>query len=390
MKKILFVSYGAAHINMLLPVAQELKKKDYNIEFFALTMAIEKLKTTDFKYYTYKDFFYNEKVKKYGEKLIKELNTIKLDDADSISYLGQNFIELVQKYGERKAFELYNKSGRQIFEPYESMKKILTIINPDLVIATDSPRSEKCAIEASRELNIKSVALINLFAIRCIDWFKKNNFADKICVFSEDVKQYLVENGRNINDVVVTGNPAFDDLVNLKYEKELNGEFKVLWASQKEPKYFAEFDLEGDEELPLKIEDKLINIFKDKKNWKLLVRNHPNEEERTYPSFIEVCNEKKLIDILKEVDLIICCASTVGIEGLILDKDLITIDLSVLTATLPYSKFGYSLGINNLEEIDDAITQVYNSYSEEKTKKYNITDATKNVVNVVIDLIEAK
>ncbi len=390
MKKILFISYGAAHINMLLPVAEELKKKGYTIEFFALTMAIEKLKKTNFKFYTYKDFFFDEKVKEYGKKLIEKLDTIKLDDDDSIAYLGQNFIELIERYGEEQAFEIYNKAGRQIFEPNKSMKKVLTIIKPDLVIATDSPRSEKCVIKASREFNIKSVALINLFAIRCIDWFKEDNFADKICVFSEDVKQYLVDNGRNKKDVVVTGNPAFDDLVNLKYEKKSDGEFKVLWASQKEPKYFAEFDLEGDEELPLKIEEKLINIFKNKKNWKLLVRNHPNEEERNYPSFIELTNSKKLIDVIKEVDLIICCASTVGIEGLILGKDLITIDLSVLTQTLPYSKFGYSLGIDDLEELEEKITQVYNSFSKEKIKKYNITNATKNVVNVVIDLLEAK
>jgi len=390
MKRILLVSYGASHINMLLPVAKGLQNKGYIIEFFALTMAIETLKHLDFKYFTYKDFFFDDAVKKYGQMLIQDLDTIKLTDEDSLAYLGQNFIELIDYYGEAKAFDLWKKSGRQIFRPYKSMKKILSIINPDLVIATDSPRSERYAIEAARELNIKSMVLINLFAIRCIDWIKHNKFADKICVFSEDVKQYLIEYGRNYKDIIVTGNPAFDKIVKIKGNKN-SKDFTVLWASQMEPKHFAELDLKGDELLPIKIEKVLINIFKKNKNWKLIVRNHPNENQREYPKFIHVSNDEKLIDVLQKVDLVIVCASTVGMEGLILGKKLITIDLSVLKSTLPYSQFGYSTGINDLLDLEQEIVRIRQEIQEEKIeKKYIIDNATENVVNVVVDLIEAK
>ncbi|MEA2017649.1 MAG: hypothetical protein U9N59_04305, partial [Campylobacterota bacterium] len=276
MKKILLVSYGGGHVNMLLPIAKRLRELKYEVVFFALTTAIDKLKQTNFKYYTYKDFFYSDEVQEYGKELVKELDTIKLNDEESIAYLGQNYLELVEKYGEKQAQELYSKSNRQIFNPIKSMQYVLESIKPDLVISTNSPRSEKCIVQAASKLNIRSIALIDLFAIRCVDWFKDNDFASKICVFSDDVKSYLVENGRDEDDIVVTGNTVFDELVNNNDGKNNKDTYRVLWASQKEPEYFAEFDTKGNPNLPLEIEEKLFEIFKDK-DWQLVVRNHPNE-----------------------------------------------------------------------------------------------------------------
>jgi len=390
MKKILLVSYGGGHINMLLPIAYRLRELNYEVMFFALTTAIDKLKQTDFKYYTYKDFFYNEEVQKYGKELVKELDTIKLNDEESIAYLGQNYLELIQKHGEQQAKELYSKSSRQIFNPIESMKYVLENIKPDLVLSTNSPRSERCIIQASHQLGIKSIALIDLFAIRCVDWFKDDNFASTVCVFSDDVKSYLVENGRDKKDIVVTGNPVFDELINSDNIKNENNTYRVLWASQKEPEYFAEFDAKGNPNLPLEIEKKLFEIFKDK-DWQLVVRNHPNEEQRIYPSFVEISDSStKLMDTLKSVDLVITCTSTVGLEGLILGKDLITIDMSVFTPTIPFSKYGYSKGIDNLDKLEKSILDIYNKRKKKKEKKYNIKNATKNIVNVIQDLINEK
>ena len=390
MKKILLVSYGGGHVAMLLPIAYKLRELKYEVVFFALTTAIDKLKQTDFKYYTYKNFFYSEEVQKYGKKLIQDLDTIKLNDEESIAYLGQNYLELVQSYGEQKAEELYIKSNRQIFNPIKSMQYVLEKIKPDLVVSTNSPRSEKCIIQASNKFGIKSVALIDLFAIRCVDWFKKNNFANRIFVFSDSVKSYLVENGRDEKDIKVTGNPVFDELINSDSSENINEIYRVLWASQKEPEYFAEFDTIGNPDLPIEIEEKLFEIFKDK-NLQLVVRNHPNEEQRIYPSSVEISDSStKLIDTLKSVDLVITCTSTVGLEGLILGKDFITIDMSVFTPLCPFSKYGYSKGIDNLDELEKSILDMYNNRFNKKEKKYNIKNATENIVNEIQNLINEK
>ncbi len=389
MKKILFVAYGGGHINTLLPIAKKLDPSSYEVCFFALTTSIDKLKQTDFKYYTYRDFFYSDEVQGYGKKITAGLDTIKLNDEESISYLGQNYLELVQTHGAVEADKLYRKSNRQIFEPIKSMEYVLKKINPDLVVSTSSPRSEKCIIQAAGKLGIKSIALIDLFAVRCTSWFKKNNFANKVCVFSTVVKSYLTLNGRNEADIMVTGNPVFDQLVNnSNAAKKQNDVYRVLWASQKEPEYFAEFGTHGNSNLPLEIEKKLIEIFKDKK-WTLVVRNHPNEESRKYPDFVEIsASSTKLIETLNSVDLVITCTSTVGLEGLILGKDLITIDMSVITPTIPFSKYGYSVGINNLDQLADSIKKMYDNRKLKKKRKYSIKNATENVIVEIEKLLK--
>ena len=387
MKKILLASYGGGHINMLIPVAKMLQELDYKVLFFAMTTAIDKLEQTNFKFHTYNDFFNNDKVINCGKSLVKNLNTIKLKNEESIVYLGQNYLELVEKHGEKKAFDLYTTANRQAFEPINSMRYVLKKINPDLVISTNSPRSEKCILQASGELGIKSIALVDLFAIRCVSWLKKSNFANKVCVFSDDVKSYLVENGRNENDIKVTGNPVFDELVNNKDITNNKGIYRVLWASQKEPNYFIEFGVKGNVNLPMLVEKKLFQIFK-KKEWQLVIRNHPNEEQRKYPEFVEVSDSAtKLIDTLKTIDLVITCTSTVGLEGLILGKDLITIDMSVFTPMVPFSKYGYSKGIDDLEALESAILNVHNNRFKKKEKKYNIKNATKNITNEIQNLL---
>lgn len=384
MKKILFVSYGAAHINLQLIIASRLKDMGYNIVFLALTTAIDKLKETDFEFYTYRDFFYSEDVQKYGKQLLSEMDNSKIDDEQSIAYLGQNYLELVERHGEDGAKEIYQKDSRQSFDPYNSMKYILQQIKPDMLIATDSPRSEKCAVQAANELGILSLVVINTFAIRCKEWVSKNSFANKVCVFSEDVKEYLIGNGRNAKGLVVTGNPIFDNLVNLKQDSKRSlNKLNVLWASQNEPKYFGELDLIGDEKLPINIEKELFRIFEDHNDWSLMVRNHPNEPKRDYPNFVEVCNDEPLIDVINRCDLIVTCTSTVGLEGIILGKNLITIDKSIMTSFAPYSEFGYSYGIDNICQLKKAIMTVSSSMSESEHKGYHILNATDNVVNEI-------
>jgi hypothetical protein len=389
MKKVLLVSYGGGHIKMLLPIARKLRELGVEVVFFAFTTAIETVSATEFSYFTYKDFFKSAAVKKHGQRLMNELNVSKVDDEESVAYLGQNYVELICKYGAEGAKEVYQKSGRQAFDPRNSMVTVLREINPDLVISTNSPRSEKCIIQAAGSLGISSVALIDMFAIRCRDWFKSNDFASRVCVFSQHVKQFLVENGRNEEDVIVTGNPVFDDLMQMDVPDRKHEPYRVLWASQREPEYFSELGVVGDPQLPEKIESKLIEIFKRRgSEWQLVVRNHPNEEARSYPSFVvNQTSSKNLSEVLLGVDLVLTCTSTVGFEGTLLGRELITIDASVFTPTIPFSEYGFSTGITDLDALENALEQAYGNRFITKPKHYDILSATDNVVNVVRQLL---
>ena len=55
-KKILFVSYGGGHVNLLLPVFNQLSKKEnYSCEYLALTTAGSALKSQGVPYLGFKD-----------------------------------------------------------------------------------------------------------------------------------------------------------------------------------------------------------------------------------------------------------------------------------------------------------------------------------------------
>ena len=390
MKKILFVSYGGGHVESLLPVAKKIQSKDCEVAFFALTTAIKRLQNCDLKYYTYSDFFDTPKVKDVGRKIVNSVDTSMLSTKETLIYLGQNYIDLVSDLGAKRAERLYKKSGRYIFNPLKSMTEVLLKLKPDLVVSTSSPRSEKAIIYAAGNLGIKTIVLSDLFVERPLSWFSDPDFSTKICVPSDYAKNVLINNGRAFKDVVVTGNPAFDSLVSKsKAQKKIKKfSYRVLWASQPEPEYFTENDTYGDPLLPTKIESKLIEIFKTRRDWKLVIRNHPNEVPRQYPEFIESSsNDENLSDLLSGIDLVLTCSSIVGFEASILGKGFITIDKSVLTPMLPFSKYGYSKGINSIDSIEDCLIDFY-ANKRDKSYTYNIENAVDNFCNEILNLLK--
>lgn len=396
-KKILFVTYGGGHARMLVPVVNLLLEK-HNIEVYvlALTTAALEFKSSKAHIFGYKSFFKDDpKVEHYGQLLTKKLEKI-VDLEETVAYLGANYLDLVNKYGEKKAEKLYESGGRQSFEPLEPLRKILNTIQPDFVVSTNAPRSEKASIQVARELGIKSAALIDMFAIRCEPWFSKSNFSDKILVLSESVKDYLIEKGRAEKSIVVTGNPAFDEMA--KYyeknkraliDKRLNSPFTVLWASQIEPEYNVEMGTHGNPNLPISLEKHILEIFVKHPNWKLIVRNHPSEVSRDYPDYVKVSYQKdSLTELLASVDVVLTLTSTVGFQGIILGANLVTIDCSVFTPTMPFSAMGFSKGLKEFDEIESVLLG-FEKNKENRVEKnvYGITHAAENVASEIINML---
>lgn len=388
MKTLLFVCYGGSHVEILLLVATKLKSYGYNIKFLALTTSLDIIKKSGFEYYTYKDFFSSSECLEYGRKLCKTLPVNKLNIEESIAYLGQNYLELVNNYGVEKAENLYNTKGRSSFYPLNSLIFILKQLRPSLVVATSSPRSEQASIDAANKLGIPSIAIGDLFMLRPLEWFKNNDFANKVCVFNKESFKLLVNEGRKKESISITGNPSFDELSNIKVEINNNRKkYKVLWASQPEPNFLAETNKIGDPKLPIKIEERLIEIFTKKKDLELYVRNHPNEEKRIYPGFVKLSNDDVLEELLLEMDLVITLTSIVGFKAALLGKELITIDLSVLSEVLPYSAYGYSKSVKDLNSLENEIDYCFENRLYRKNKKYKIENATENICSEIIKLL---
>ena len=389
---------------MLIPLIKLFKKKEqFEVIVIGLTTAAARLMQENISCYSYKDYlklFPEEKVVECGKRLAGDSNNSgHVPYEESVAYLGINYFELVETYGKDCAAELYRERGRGAFYPVESMKKILSSIGPDIVISTNSPRSEKATIEAAGKLKIPSVCLIDVFAFQSKSWIADNRFASKVCVLSNFVKQQLVDEGRRETDVVVTGNPVFDKLT--LYKKSFfrdrwgNAKRVILWCSQVEPMTHP-FDNSrfGDPELPRNIEKHLFQIISDHDDWILILRPHPSEcfSYGKLPYNVVVSDKSDdLHELIASVDIVITMTSTVAIEAALIGKPVVTVDLSIFTKDTPFSKMKLSKGVTDLNELESLMEQLSLS-AESKNRVANIVgipdDATKKISKVIRDLLD--
>lgn len=395
MKKVFVVTYGGGHARMLKPIIPLLQSEGVEIQILALNTAELEFGGMGIKLLGYRDFTgHDPRATIYGKELSLTLDKV-INSEETVAYLGENYLELVNRYGEVEAARMYSRGGRYIFEPIDFMEHILKQVQPDVILTTNSPRSEKYAVVAARKLGIPAIAFIDMFGIRCESWFREDDFADRILVLSESVKQNLVSLGRNPESVSVVGNPSFDVLAN-KYHNNREdiararraSPFTVLWASQPEPTYLPETGEEGDGKLPLKIEKVLLPLFERHPDWKLIVRNHPSEEVRSYPDFITFSPQTDVFDdLLKDVHVVLTPSSTVGFQGIVMGTRLVTIDLSVLTPTMPYARMGYSIGLTRLEDVEPTLVQLEREKDACVEPPYTIRTATENAVDEILTFL---
>lgn len=373
MAKIILLSYGGGHVNMLLPVIRSLQTQGHQLIVFGLTTAGAVLTKQGIPFKGFKDLLplsdQADEAVRVGKQLAGEADpNAAVPYEESVAYMGLSYLDMEEQLGKAQAEEVFANRGRQAFYPLPLMKKLLSHEQPDLVLATNSPRAERALIEAAGELSIPAVCLVDLFATQGVAWLGQPTYADQVCVLSEDVKQTLVDAGRTADSVVVTGNPAFDFLVDVKQAVAERRKAKqrdpqrytttVLWASQPEPKTHPFTGQAGDERLPRQVEAQLLLLAEQYPDWQWVFRPHPSEVVAftQLPTNVRISDRSEsLHDLLKMVDLVITMTSTVGLEAVLVDLPLVTVDLSVFSADSPYTRLGYSVGVTQLEHLEQAI-----------------------------------
>ena len=242
--------------------------------------------------------------------------------------------------------------------------------------------------------------MVDLFALQEKEWLKTSDYATKVCVLNSFVKDMLVKEGRQAEDIVVTGNPAFDKLSKestrnsaLQYQKSIlpKGKKILFWASQPEPEIhpFTK-DCGGDPNLPIKIENKLIDFVESNNEWILIVRHHPSENREFFCESTNVLFSKtseSMTDVLFSCDCLVTIASTIALEAHLINKPVVTVDLSIFTADAPFSDMKISLGVDNLLELESSINRAMNAYElgASEPSPLNATDNVIEIINKVID-----
>lgn len=359
MEKIFFVTYGGGHVNVVIPIIKQLEQeKKYECIVLGLTTASKNLEDNNIKHLTIKDFA-DERIMNIGTPLAKRFHSPEsgISFEDTAAYYGFGMNDLIEKHGEKEACELFEKEGRNAFLPIESMKRIIAQVNADMVICTSSPRSEIAALIAAEKSNIPTIRIEQFLgdgeeAIM----LEKTKF----CVMSQSIKDTLMQNGVDEKNIVITGQPAFDFLnlknknanaMNIKQRLGLDLNKKILmWATQKTK----------DEERILNI---LLDIQKKHPEHQLIIKLHPNENTGMFQRALERSNADAMIiktdlhDLIIASDLVITEYSTVGLEAILLDKPLMTINLTGGPDIAPYAETKAALGVYDEKHIETSIKE---------------------------------
>lgn len=412
MGKVLFVSYGGGHINIINEVIKEIiKYKNIDFKVLALTTAYDKSVSLFSNKYIkkisdYKDLFKKdiEKINYYGSLILEDNYNASsgISKEDTLIYLGLSMFELVQTHGEQKAFDLYNKKKRQAFLPVNIMKKILEYEDISLVVTTTSPRFEEASLTAANELGIETIQILDLFG----ELYPLPRANHIICM-NNYISESLKKQGLIKNKYYHFGQPAIEktvknilsvDKVIIKNKLELNSNKTLLYATQKPNIYNEDFSYHNFAGYET-INDNIFSIFEflyEKYNINILVRLHPNEDFNDYKkwfdkyNFVQYINNKcNLEESLAICDVLLNQASTVSVEAISANKDVFTFKYHLdKTFPLPAVMNEPFIFSDGFEELKQKLSLYFeNKLKTKKTGNFLALDSVENILKLIEDLV---
>mgnify|MGYP001213446522 FL=1 len=346
--RVLFVSYGGGHIGMVLPVIRELEALVPGVQckLMALTTGHLKAKAIRPDALGYKDFLHlvdAKAVYQWGERLSAGNTSPDVPQEETIAYLGINYLDLVTRYGEAGAAERYREQGRYGFEPLRFMHKVIEALEPDVVVSTNSPRSERAALDVARSLGIPTIGMVDLFGLDTDTYVVHETKPDWTCVISEGVRQRLIARGFPEGGVVVTGNPAFDGLFDpgnrslaqlFLAERGWEDLRPILFAGHWEPVAHPATDVLVGQALPREIEAVLRRHVKAREGLALIVRYHPSDWTR-YPRlpdepriYFSEPPRQPIHPLILASAVVVVQTSTVGLESAVGGRPVISVENS--------------------------------------------------------------
>ncbi len=405
--KILFVTYGAGHVQMIIPLYRELSKRaELILTVLGMTTAGKALEQRGIPYMGFKDLIRPQEDSRAidtGKRLNKGLGRGSVPLDESIAYLGLSYTDLEERLGREEAKELYNLKGRQAFLPLTVMERLFKELSPDLLVSTISPRGEKAAILTARKLVIPSICMVDYISNISIKRASEPRYGDVVTVISEGVKKMLVKAGRDERDIVVAGNTSFDALSSPELAsqsarlRELKGwgdKKIILWASHKEPERHPFTGAPGDPTLPRRIEAALFEIISRHTEWSLVVRPHPNEvvDYGPLPDGVqESGREDHLETLLGAVDVVVIMSSIVGMQARYLAKPVIQISLTSFFNDAPYREAGLYTIIDSLDELEDALKDKLSTGTSSYPEGFPpCGQATENVIRIIDKILSKK
>lgn len=346
--RVLFVTYGGGHIGMVLPVVRELETllPGVDCQLMALTTGHAKAKAVRPGALGYRDLLHlvdANAARVWGERLSEGNTSPDVPPEETIAYLGINYLDLIAQHGETGAADLYREQGRYGFRPLHFMRRVMDALQPDAVVATNSPRSERAALDVARERGIPSIGMVDLFGLDSDTYVLHEPKPAWTCVISEGVRQRLIARGFPADRVVVTGNPAFDGLFSAANRERAQSFLAdrgwqdlqpILFAGHWEPQAHPATPVPVGQALPREIVTVLREHVRGRKDLALIVRYHPSDWTQ-YPRLPDEARihfseppREPIHPLILASQAVVVQTSTVGLESAVGGKQVISVENS--------------------------------------------------------------
>ncbi|KQC04396.1 MAG: hypothetical protein APR53_03360 [Methanoculleus sp. SDB] len=332
----------------------------------------------------------------------------------------------------REACHLWKQQGIEYTEISEEMtacdiQSLLKEIMPSLLLTGTSFNGiglERLFVDEARRLAIPSLTIMDFWSHYCERFCDHegnlSSLPDRVAVIDERMKEEMIEAGFDPMSLVITGNPAYDDLYRWKQNfgpdsiaglrKSLgigHDDLMVLFASQplsalygtdpSHPLYPGYTEMSVLASLLRSLEEPgfLVNrkIF-------LIIRPHPREKPQDFLPVksdrvpVIVSTEGNSRELVMAADLVVGMTTALLIEACCLGRIVVSLQPGIRTADpLPTNRMGLSIGVYSEDAISAVIKDVLSNTEKhrllvQKLKKVKINGrATERVAQCIYDML---
>jgi hypothetical protein len=372
---IMFQNYSVTAPQFVSVIKELRKNKESKVIVFCIKKSDQEIlirENIDFKEFNYF-------IDKRGSQRIDQAQRFMNEEWNCLIHSPR--LQKLMKYRDIKLLdvmksELLNPFSRTFFEFVEALEYLRSIDKLDLIaVGSDRRPHEKLSIHFGKLNQVPTLNIQYAAGAQTQMAFKVGSvklISDKMAVWGKVFKDAFVKLGIKSKKVVVTGNPRFDILINLKKsfnkesfkkDKKISPDKKVLLVATGPLSYKSYEDNWNEiiEEMVIFYQT-LGRIIEKTPDLQIIFKPHPRDNfeffrdiVREVPNSIVFGKEIDTYELVCACDVLITKNSTVGFEAMVLEKPVICFDFIGRLERNEYVSSGAAIGVSDIEELEPAI-----------------------------------
>ena len=238
---------------------------------------------------------------------------------------------------------------------------------------------------------------------------KDKMLADKMFVWGETSKKWMIKEGLKKENLIITGSIKFDEyvknkeIINIRKKFNISYKKKIIFFIPSPNKNLKNLTCALSHKELTKFYRILFSKIEELKDFILIIKPHPSDEYEELPK--EILKEKEIKNciilnkkfplkpLLKQSDLIITLGSTVTLESMFFKKPILILNFFNKHPQVPFIKNGMCIGLNDKNKLKKTIINSINNKNilvkkyEEYFKDYVLIEgkAHKRISNIILN-----